>query len=365
MASHAVKVPVTSNLNANITGYLPIHCIYQLLKSRVFTKHKVSIKQWIYRQICNSTAPIHPVLPNLIEAYINSIIIPNTKTNSDHTHSPITEEEIRRIFQNSVFGTHFNVKKINSQLEKVSNDNLDTKKPTLASQLLLLYYLLLYEDTRLSNTANNITNGRKVKSYSAEFLAELPIKYLLLKAEKGQAQYACLFAPLLKLATIHFPHLSLVDDWFQNNNFVSRKITKHIQVTENSIKEAFASLENNPYALIKVLQKMLLQDPTDIWTFAEVFIKHIKSILPHNIPRKVQELYKRIWMQLNTVLPRTLWVMTVNALQNDNASAKDVFLTQENILADPLQVIFNSNIYLNFISTDLNRLSNNEYFFLL
>lgn len=333
-----MKVPVTTNLNANITGYLPIHCIYQLLKSRVFTKHKVSIKQWIYRQICNSTAPIHPILPNLIEAYINSIIIHNAKTNSDHTHAPITEEEIRKIYQNSVFGSHFNVKKINnySQTEK-NNDHVDVKKPTLASQLLLLYYLLLYEDTRLSNTANNIANGRKVKSYSAEFLAELPIKYLLLKAEKGQALYACLFAPLLKLATTHFPHLSLVEDWFQNNNLVMKKNARRILITENSIKEAFESLEKNPYILIKLLQKMMLQDPTDIWSFAEVFIRHIKSILPHNIPRKVQELYKNIWMQLNTVLPRTLWVMTVNALQNDNASAKDVFLTQENILADPLQ----------------------------
>ncbi|KAJ1071698.1 hypothetical protein K5549_001990 [Capra hircus] len=44
VTAHAVRVPVTSNLSANITGFLPIHCIYQLLRSRSFTKHKVSIK---------------------------------------------------------------------------------------------------------------------------------------------------------------------------------------------------------------------------------------------------------------------------------------------------------------------------------
>lgn len=44
VTAHAVRVPVTGNLSANITGFLPIHCIYQLLKSRSFTKHKVSIK---------------------------------------------------------------------------------------------------------------------------------------------------------------------------------------------------------------------------------------------------------------------------------------------------------------------------------
>lgn len=50
VTAHAVRVPVTGSLSANITGFLPIHCIYQLLKSRSFTKHKVSIKvpPWFY-----------------------------------------------------------------------------------------------------------------------------------------------------------------------------------------------------------------------------------------------------------------------------------------------------------------------------
>lgn len=44
VTAHAVRVAVTNNLSANISGFLPIHCIYQLLRSRAFTKHKVSIK---------------------------------------------------------------------------------------------------------------------------------------------------------------------------------------------------------------------------------------------------------------------------------------------------------------------------------
>lgn len=44
VTAHAVRVAVTNSLSANITGFLPIHCIYQLLRSRAFTKHKVSIK---------------------------------------------------------------------------------------------------------------------------------------------------------------------------------------------------------------------------------------------------------------------------------------------------------------------------------
>ena len=67
MASHAVKVPVTRNLSASFSGYLPIHCVHQLLKSRAFSKHSVPIKDWIFRQICVASSPLHPLLPSLIE----------------------------------------------------------------------------------------------------------------------------------------------------------------------------------------------------------------------------------------------------------------------------------------------------------
>lgn len=53
----------------------------------------------------------------------------------------------------------------------------------------------------------------------------------------------------------------------------------------------------------------------------------------------VSELYKQIWLRLNTVLPRCLWVLSINALLIENSLVKNVFLTQENIVLDPLQVL--------------------------
>jgi len=32
-----------------MSGFLPIHCVLQLLKSQAFTKHRVNIKTWIYK----------------------------------------------------------------------------------------------------------------------------------------------------------------------------------------------------------------------------------------------------------------------------------------------------------------------------
>lgn len=53
----------------------------------------------------------------------------------------------------------------------------------------------------------------------------------------------------------------------------------------------------------------------------------------------ISELYKQVWLRLNTVLPRCLWVLSINALLIENSIVKNVFLTQDNIVLDPLQVL--------------------------
>lgn len=316
VASHAVKVPVTPNLNSNLPGFLPVHCIYQLLKSRAFSKHKVPIKNWIYKQICSTDSPLHPVLPLLIEVYVNSILIPNSKA-SDHTNEPMSETEIRLVFQNSVFG------------DPKRRD--DKNKPSLTSQLLLLYYILLYEDVRLTTVH---VGDKKIKCYSTEFLSELPIKYLLQQAQKDQSSYSGLFSPLLRLLATHFPHLSLVDDWIEVNEKYSDSDNK-IQISKTNLIEAFEQIEICPLKISAILKKMLKKKPIDIWPFAEILTSYLKQNLG-DIPRYVQELYKQVWLRLNTVLPRSLWIMSINALQ-DNSFLQN--LTQRNILIDPLQVL--------------------------
>ncbi|XP_043267070.1 integrator complex subunit 2 [Venturia canescens] len=343
VTAHAVKVPVTASLNANIPGFLPVHCIHQLLKSRAFAKHRVPIKNWIYRQICNSVPPLHPVLPALVEVYVNSILVTNNKS-SEHTNKPMTEAEIRKVFQNSVFGANFDVKKsalsiMESEIECI---DVDTSKPSLTSQLLLLYYLLLYEDVRLNNMHNFISQGRKIKSYSTEFLSELPIKYLLQQVQRDQMNYAGLFSPLLRLLATHFPHLSLVDDWLDDEmiNIVSPAINhENLNVNDVTIVEAFGHIKTCPSRTGRLLRQLMAMKPTDIWPHAQTIIHYFKVVLDEKVPRYIQELYKQVWLRLNTVLPRCLWVLSINALLIENSNALNVFLTQENIVLDPLQVL--------------------------
>lgn len=48
------------------------------------------------------------------------------------------------------------------------------------------------------------------------------------------------------------------------------------------------------------------------------------------------ELYKKVWLRLNTVLPRSLWALTIKALQHNNGASA---LKEENLMQDPLQVL--------------------------
>jgi integrator complex subunit 2 len=185
VTSHAVRVPVTPGLNADVAGFLPVHCIYQLLKSRAFSKHRVPIKNWVYRQLCESRPPLHPLLPSLVEVYVSSILtLTPSKSQQNQSagsidigHDPISEEEIRVVFANSFS-------------KNVRRASTDGQEHSVTAQLLLLYYALLYEDTRLTQVKNYLVAGINIKTYSQSFFADLPIRYLISQAEKEQHLYA-------------------------------------------------------------------------------------------------------------------------------------------------------------------------------
>jgi len=118
--------------------------------------------------------PIHPVLPALLEVYTQSVLIPSlgggaasqqqstvNKVICEHTNEPLSDEEVLAAFQ-------------------------DFEKKHLAPQLLILYYVLLYEDVRLSNCRILLSLGKKSKLYSLKLFYQIPIKYLLQESQKKQ-----------------------------------------------------------------------------------------------------------------------------------------------------------------------------------
>nr|CAG4641461.1 EOG090X0154 [Eurycercus lamellatus] len=344
VTSHAVRVPVTPGLNGDVAGFLPVHCIYQLLKSRAFNKHRVPIKTWIYRQICESRSPLHPLLPQLVEVYVSSILTftpgknqnqPTAGASIDLGHDPVSEDEIRAVFARS--------------FPRGKSGQPGQPEYSVTAQLLLVYYVLLYEDTRVQQVKSYLTAGLNIQPYSQSLLAELPIRYLISQAEREQHLYAGLFSPLLRLLAANFPQLCLVEDWMYeaDESPLSSLSSPHglfsaASCSSFAINQAFRNPAGFPAPAMLLMRKLLSLPPKALWPIASTFISHFRAILDPAVPRQVQELYRQVWLRLNSILPRQLWVMTVNAIRLELSLSEDYpppTLTQDHLIFDPLHVL--------------------------
>ncbi|KAK7829920.1 hypothetical protein U0070_003375 [Myodes glareolus] len=352
VTAHAVRVPVTSNLSANITGFLPIHCIYQLLRSRSFTKHKVSIKDWIYRQLCETSTPLHPQLLPLIDVYINSILTPASKSNPEATNQPVTEQEILNIFQEVIGGDSIRL----------------NQRFSITAQLLVLYYTLSYEDALLANTKTLASMQRKPKSYSSSLMDQIPIKFLIRQAQGLQQELGGLHSALLRLLATNYPHLCIVDDWIceeeitgtdallrrmlltSNAKSHSPKqlqegavllilplITAVMMVTFSSL--AFSAVPVSHTQVMQIMEHLTLLSASELIPYAEVLTSNMNQLLNSGVPRRILQTVNKLWMVLNTVMPRRLWVMTVNALQPSIKFIRQQKYTQNDLMIDPLIVL--------------------------
>ncbi|KAG9351846.1 hypothetical protein JZ751_023097 [Albula glossodonta] len=331
VTAHAVRVAVTNNLSANISGFLPIHCIYQLLRSRAFTKHKVSIKDWIFRQLCETTTPLHTQLLPLIDVYINSILTPASKANPEATNQPVTEQEILNVFQGLTGG----------------DSGRGRTAYSITTQLLILYYILSYEEALLVNTKALALMQRKPKSYSATLMDQIPIKYLIRQAQGLQQELGGLHSALLRLLATNYPHLCMVEDWISEEEITGslpllRRMlltTATCKYSQDQLQDAFQATHSNSPRLMQILEHLNLLSPSDLIPYAEALTSNMGLLLGAGVSRRVLQTVNKLWMTLNTVMPRRLWVMTVNALQPSAKLTRQHRYTQNDLMIDPLIVL--------------------------
>ena len=262
VAQHAVSVPVTENLSSSLTGYLPVHCIQQLLKSRVFSKHRVNIAPWVYRQLVSTSAPLHPVLPSLIESFTSSVLtVPNSRANIESHHEPLTEAEIRAVFSPPQL-----------TLDTVTGP---VSSSGFTAQLCILHYILLYEDIRLQAAQGK--SPPRHQSYSVQLLNDLPIKFLLGQAERLQGKFEGLYPSLLRLASSQFPHLCLVSDWLQAEQSSSLLPLQSRLPSVAELDFALAMAATCPGKLNLHLQQLLRVPPRLAWQRAETLVTNIRQ----------------------------------------------------------------------------------------
>lgn len=412
VAEHAVKVPVTGKLNDNITEFLPVHCIHQLLESRSFSKHQVPIKDWIYKQICESKKPIHHILPKLIEAYVNSVIISSSVHGHCGTNQPLPEEEIARVFEVKLYSIGKDVnkvslengteesnkpvrkkarrekpdKKIADDINKI--DDKDIQEPDIvdveAAQVLLLYYLVLYEDIRLKKNPE-LSNAERTKliKYSPELMMDIPIFYLLQLVRDNQSSFSVILPDLLKLVTSQYPQLCSIQHWLNIEHYVpqvsvtdeyvisslkdltgdsdvrliskGKSPTKSINTMKSAIMkqlvEGFKNVERQGgiLPLAKTVSQITALPREEIWPYVNVFVENMSKILNLNVDsspeyRKLIEVTTKLWWKFNAIFPRKLWVMTVNSLKRpvdlkQYVDVRSVEYSWDELALDPLIVL--------------------------
>ncbi|GFR61653.1 integrator complex subunit 2 [Elysia marginata] len=320
IAAHAVRLPVTPNLDANATGYLPVHSILQLLKSRAFSKHRVSIKKWVYKQICSSCFPLHPLLPQLIESYVNSVI-PKTQR-PEHTNERIQEDEALALFETTLASPAtpaITGRKKNSGNKKSNKagsrpklqTSSDVQGKQLCPQLLMLYYLLLYED--LYKTHKKMIDVVQLPVYSEHVMSKIPISYLVQEALKHGNNCQNLFPPMIRLLSLHFPHLCLVEDWLDAHVGLicspegqgDKQVKPNVKVTPAMVKEAMAKCKTQPSATILLLEKLLSVTSTAVLRDCQdELVAGLPYLLEDGTPRRLQDLVKKVWFKLHTYTPR-------------------------------------------------------------
>ncbi|XP_031555845.1 integrator complex subunit 2-like isoform X2 [Actinia tenebrosa] len=341
ITSHAVTVPVTPQLNGNMTGFLPIHCIHQLLKSRAFTKHYVPVKNWVYRQLCTCITPLHPLVPGLVEVYVNSIINPSSKA----FQQGFTEAEILAIFKGTADTDSTSL--IRRPSVYMGNDGGEDMESSLTSRLLMLYYVLLYQDCLLNNMKALVNSEVQQESYSTGLLAHIPIKYLVLQARSRQSEFRGLYAPLLRLLVTHYPHLCLVDEWLieeemQDKSYLQGVAKRGVSGVLNvrcsplKLKEALSVVHENPSMAMLILTKLVNIEPSNLIPYTDPLVNALPSIVLPSVPRRVQMLCCELWSKISTVIPRKLWLATINVLCQDGGPSS---YTDEDLIRDPLTVL--------------------------
>lgn len=328
VAAHAVNVPVTKSLNANLSGYLPIHCVYQLLKSRAFSKSRVSIKEWIYKQICTTASPLHPQLPSLVRQYVSTVVTPHMKGHDDGMlNDPLTEREITDVFDSKV------------------------QDASLSSQLLILYYVLLYEDSVLNHMKTLVTLPAAPKRYPTSLINTIPVKLLLHKAQKEPQSFDRLYPALLGLLHTHLPHLCQVEDWIVELDMVLPS-TSDIWCTAGCMAgrktsnlyspdllyQGLSHADVNPALALMHLTTLTSAkvDPELTIPYAEPLTKGFSKLLEESVSRRVKQEACKLWRKLNSVIPCDLWVLTCNALRRDKSPKSAFTMKQQDITLDDL-----------------------------
>lgn len=138
-----------------------------------------------------------------------------------------------------------------------------------------------------------------------------------------------------------------MDDWICEEEITGTDaLLRRMLLTNNAknhspkqLQEAFSAVPVSHTQVMQILEHLTLLSASELIPYAEVLTSNMNQLLNSGVPRRILQTVNKLWMVLNTVMPRRLWVMTVNALQPSIKFVRQQKYTQNDLMIDPLIVL--------------------------
>uniref|UniRef100_A0A1I8EC97 Integrator complex subunit 2 n=1 Tax=Wuchereria bancrofti TaxID=6293 RepID=A0A1I8EC97_WUCBA len=307
IAERASQMPVTRFLSSHHQGFLPAHCITQLLSTNSFSKYSVPIQDWIGAQITNCATPLHPVVTDLLNAYAASCFAATEFTSANR---PLSEDFILNLFNGEV---------------------MDESK--MVPRLLTFFFLLCYRKSFESHAQKRTVQY----FYSTKVEGVIPVRFLLNVVETRPEQFRAIRSPLVYLCGLYYPYmlptvdslLLSVDDELKNPEI--KTIARRVPLSTGLLLKAFNRIDENPsnsMRFIRLLQKSTLREQVQAM---DAIIHAMVIALNPCTPVAFANGAVAIWKRLENVVPRSLCEATVFAwsteeLNHDTLVEQPLFL---------------------------------------
>jgi integrator complex subunit 2 len=338
----AVTVGVTEGLSAGTLGYTSIHCVHQCLRSRSFVMHQVAPAGWIHRQLL-AAAPdqaVHPLLIATVQALADFATDPFGTELSGNSHVPRAADQDRCRIPLPKFTEH----EITSFFED------DVQHPV--ARVLILLYVLTFNHAadarvrRLQQFPDVMAPATPAK-YPRSLMDEIPVKQLVGLAERNSI-FVGVFPALMSLVIELYPELvdgtTLAADE-EHAATASSKDDSSLETLDVQAGHLLSGAWTSQIDCFDAAEQAVvtLQELNQLSSNA--LIQHAAILLDNVLPtllregtqRRLAVLFRPLWDRLNSVMPRRLWLWTVQRLQPRTGRHREV--SHESLTLDPLSVL--------------------------
>eukprot|EP00041_Stephanoeca_diplocostata_P002833 m.29928 g.29928 ORF g.29928 m.29928 type:complete len:1150 (+) comp13800_c0_seq5:137-3586(+) len=377
LLAQLMRVTPTTHLHRDMPGFLPVHSVHQLLRTRLFVRHQVQPRAWLLAQVlCLAPdLPLHPQMVGILECFADFAADPCGTILSGNDHPPRTEEQ------------EWYTKPLEALQPSDILVVMDVSN--VVAKVAVLFYLLTYNKAIRSRVQRLQRSGstrvhQENQPYDVSFLRRLPVRALLNIAETtADRLFPDIFPQLHGLLLLEFPEYFLAYDRLRSSVFVAGELNHplHGELTlapallhasrsskklqddqpSNTTIQASPDVFNpweNPIAALATLTE--LSDASDdvLMASADVVISNMISALKKHAStgtlspaldgqptfvslddRRLHVAFLGLWHRLCALMPHHLWSMTALALQSNHNTLGTGAGVHETLLEDPLAVL--------------------------